>query len=655
MEMKIVIPAKQLNSREFSTDVVVDNKYTQVKCQQYIVTKTSKQDEEGNPIVVNSENITATNTFEAQNNSVKNNIFVMEGKRVETFYTTGTVVISTTKNISKINNSSVTVNGIYKKGVFVVPAEQVINDSNWTINTQADFGNKINFDPSTSFSSKLNAPITYGVTLSDDSFVNIDKIEISDSNTVITCTYKILTKTTTYHYKTGVLTGFNSVQFYEGETFTLDLSIEEIVVEEDKDTISTFGEGNNTYTIESNELYQKENTYNNQMSMAEYNANEIIKRFKNGAKSTSFDIKTKNLLTTEGFTLEKQVLAPKDQIIPYYINKYNKEVPFGSNDKDKKMVFVVSSNEVNYDNAIIQNIEAVQKTYYDLTIPQELQVTRNNLEIFNYSRVYDNDNLIIKLSDDVASDITTENTCLSVNNSSYAPFINNEFAYVVGGDTDICLFAMTNELSTTLSVDNYILENTDYSSNNGEGFSITSSITDNDNCNVVGRYVTNKTYNYATPEINKSVNTLQTTDFVKIFTMPEDWSCFTIYTIITPLSTYTGVIFNKDDILSGDFHNLSWKIENNDFYISVKSIGLSATIKVFDYQQFVLSIEPVSYGAMKELQMGASKDMKLQAELNKTDSSSTYNNLSFAFFNGASEKFLEIKIDKINKVGGEIV
>lgn len=653
MEMKIVIPAKQLNSREFSTDVVVDNKYTQVKCQQYVVTKTSKQDEEGNPIVVNSENITATNIFEAQNNESS----YSERKRVETYYTEGTIIISTTKNISKINNTSYNVSGTYKKNTFNGLPNNVKNNPNWESNVAADFGGLITNISSTPFTQTLTSPITYGCTLPNKSYVTIDNIEISDTGTNITCSYKILTKTRTYHYKARSLTmiNFNDVHFYEGETFTLNLGIEEVVVEEDKDIISTFGDGNNTYTIESNELYQKENTYNNQMSMAEYNANEIIKRFKNGAKSTSFDIKTKNLLTTEGFTLEKQVLEPKDQIIPYYINKYNKEVPFGSNDQNKEMVFVVSSNEVNYDNAIIQNIEAVQKTYYDLTIPQELQVTRNNLEIFNYSRVYDNDSLIVKLSDDVASDITTENTCLSINNSSYAPFVDNKFAYIVNGDTDIRLFQMINELSTTLNVDNYILENTGYSSNNGEGFAIDTSILDKDNCNVTGRYVTNKTTSVANIIRNYPPKPFDIhNDFVELFDMPNSWSCFEIKVGIVG-GNYSSLIYNYKNITEGSLRSLSWKIENNKFYVSNSSMLLSLSVKVFDYQHFILSIHQVDYGTMKQTQMGVSKDMELRAELNKTDNSSTYNNLSFGFFNGASEKFLEIKIDRINKVGGEIV
>lgn len=655
MEMKIVIPAKQLNSREFSTDVVVDNKYTQVKCQQYVVTKTSKQDEEGNPIVVNSENITATNTFEAQNNSVSNSFF-REGKRVETYYSTGTISISTTKNISNINSISYSVVGKLRKGRFLGSYDPIMSSESWTSSTPANFGNIVEILSETDFSNKLEAPITYGCTLPNNSYVKIDNIETSSSGTTITCSYKILTKTRTYHFKSlSIFETYNDVIFYEGETFTLNLGIEEIVIEEDKDIISTFGDGNNTYTIESNELYQKENTYNNQMSMAEYNANEIIKRFKNGAKSTSFDIKTKNLLTTEGFTLEKQVLAPKDQIIPYYINKYNKEVPFGSNDQNKEMVFVVSSNEVNYDNAIIQNIEAVQKTYYDLTIPQELQVTRNNLEIFNYSRVYDNDNLIVKLSNDVASDITTENTCLVINNSGYEPFVDNKFAYVVSGDTDISLFGMINELSTTLNVENYKLENTGYSSNNGEGFTIDTSISDKDNCNVVGRYVTDKTSSVANiiriyPPMPFAIHN----DFVELFDMPNSWSCFEIKVGIVG-GNYSYIIYNYKNITEGSLKSLSWKIENNKFYVSNPSALLSFGIKVFDYQHFVLSIKPANYGTMKQTQIGVSKDMELRAELNKTDSSSTYNNLSFTFFNGASEKFLEIKIDRINKVGSEIV
>lgn len=651
MDMKIIIPAKQLNSREFSTDVVVDNKYTKVKCQQYIVTKTSLADEEGNPIVVSSDSVQAVNTFNSENHSVNNSFFVDECKRVETYYTTGTIEITTTKNIYKTTSTYPLVTGKLKKGRFLGTFDT--SNPNWTTENPADFGNLADITSQTDFSQTLDAPKTYGITLPNESYFRVDSFIVSAENTKITLSYKVLTKTRTYHRKQSgsYLELFNDIVFWEGETFTINLSIEEISVEEDEDTISTFGEGADVYTIESNELYQKVNTYNNQISMAEYNSNEIIKRFKNGAKTTNFTIKTSNLKTEEGYTLEKQVVSPKDELIPYYINKYNMEVPFCSNDQQQAMVFVANSNEVNYDKIITQTISATEKTYFDLTMPDELVATRNSIEIYNSSRIYKNETITFRLSPDVASDLTPNNTCVSINNSGYAPFINNVVTYIVGEDTNISLFVMSNELTTELSVDNYILTNTSYSSSNGEGFIVTTTADNISYYNIVGEYATDSSTNPGEVLISKIYQRVAVdSDFVEAFDMPSSWSCFTLQTPTFAKSK----IYSYKNTTSGTYHNFSWKIENGKFYYKNLAVSTFIYIIVYDYKTFTLSIENVQGTSMKELKIGDKKDMKLEASLNKSTGSQNYDNLSFTFFNGSSEKFVEIKIKRLNKVGSEI-
>ena len=457
--MKIIIPAKQLNARDFSSDIVVDNIIDKVQCIQYKVERATEDEITSDSVSIHSSD------FSSEINHKINSSLVWEATRVESFYSSGEIEVTTNKNITKINKITPIVTGTKFYGKLTLGAKELTEE--WIKDTPANFSTVWDIN-NQSFSQTLKSPSYKGVSLPlRNSFETT--IIPTENGTTIKIKYKILNGSAIYYLKTRT-TGMNSnVEVYDGSSYLLKLEAEELSANENSKVI--IGEGSNLYEIESNELYQVENTYNG-IPMAEHNANEIIRRYKNGIKTSSFSAKVNNLKTQSGYTLEKQVLEPRNEVIPYYINKYNKEVPFAISDNGKDMTFIVSSSEVNYDKVLTQNIECYEKSYFDLELGDFVSVLSNNVPLTPNDSIYKGNKLVISLNKNAFENGQTYGDYSISINGEFYKFENEQVEFEVYGDTTIYAVYFTPVINTNAELYYYGFTITDFGQSNFEGFAI---------------------------------------------------------------------------------------------------------------------------------------------------------------------------------------
>lgn len=480
--MKIIIPAKQLTSRDFSTDIVVDNVFDKVEVTQYIVNKKVELDEDDKPITQTSEEVNADNSIFLKDNFYDKGFANKVRMRVEAFYTKGQLVIVPNKNITKVLKATSSVSGNLYDTQFN-DTNKGFSDSRWSSSSAVDFSSYYKNSSPVGFYEDLTNP--YLKSGSKYPTLHIDKLNTititnrtnAQGNDEIVIDYEILTKTCEYKLNLssgGGIINENLLRVYDGKTFVFELEAEGIHIEQDTTAQSKFGQGNNIYYLDDNELYQVGNTYNG-VSMAEHNANEIIKRYKNGVKISSLSAKVKNLKTQSGYTLERQSIEPQDTIIPYYINKYNKEVPFSVNDNGEDMSFIVSSSEVNYDRVLTQNVECYEKTYFDLEYGNFILVSENGKALTTSDSVYKGDTVTINLTENAfENEKTYLDYAISINNNIYN-LSSNAFDYSVLGDTSIFAILFSPLANTSFSVSTSLLQQQDFNSR-GEAHTLFDSV-----------------------------------------------------------------------------------------------------------------------------------------------------------------------------------
>lgn len=413
--MEIIIPANRIEG-DINSQVIVDNEITKVVVKNYTMQK--KSETEADDIVVYTSDY-ADNVFSDYNFSTSKNLLGYDLRRVETYYTKGSIEVRTSAKIDNIKRVYGSANGVLLKSGFQDGNNSILDNEffkyeNWKQKNENNILKKyLRNIEETSFSKELSTPKYQSVQVNDNSYITLKNIYIEGNEYVISLDFNILTRTIKYIYiNNATIFGYvNEYEEYLGNSFSINIDASVVDIET-KDNLSlTYGEGSKTLSYNTNELFQLGNTYNDgekEVPISEYVATQVISMYKNGRKTASMTTLTDNLIVSnQEFgnghygvygRLERQIYKVGDNVIPYKVDKSLKELPY-SEYLGVPQSFKVAENEVKYSGKLTQTLTTQENTYFILSYDEDLlTVKRNGISIHNGDRVFREEELEVSLN-----------------------------------------------------------------------------------------------------------------------------------------------------------------------------------------------------------------------------------------------------------------
>ena len=412
--MEIIIPANRIEG-DINSQVIVDNNITKVVVKNYTMQK--KSETETDDIVVYTSNY-SDNVFSDYNFLTKRNLLGYDLRRVETYYTKGSVEVRTSAKIDNIKRVYGSANGVLLKSSFQDGNNSILDNEffkyeNWKQKNENNILKKyLSNIEETSFSKELSTPKYKSVQVNDNSYITLKNIYIEGNEYVISLDFNILTRTIKYIYiNNATVFGYvNEYEEYLGNSFSINIDASVVDIET-KDNLSlTYGDGSKTLSYNTNELFQIENTYNDgekEVPIGEFVANQVIAMYKSGRKTATMTALTDNLLVSNNKLknghygvygrLERQIYKVGDNVIPYKVDKSLKELP-NSEYLGIPQSFKVAENEVKYEGKLTQTLTTQENTYFNIYYDENLfSVYRNSIVIGSGDRVFREENLSVGL------------------------------------------------------------------------------------------------------------------------------------------------------------------------------------------------------------------------------------------------------------------